>query len=103
MIKAGLINEGYGNDIIKLTVEFKAVGDSSLDYIILADFSGQVAKDYYKLSRIIQKIALNTCTKFGWEIPYTTYTIHTAPSQSQHPIVSLQRKRLGASDRWDNG
>ncbi|KXK30008.1 MAG: hypothetical protein UZ01_01792 [Candidatus Brocadia sinica] len=86
MIKAGLINEGYGNDIIKLTVEFKAVGDSSLDYIILADFSGQVAKDYYKLSRIIQKIALNTCNKFGWEIPYTTYTIHTAPSQSQQRI-----------------
>lgn len=84
MIKAGLINEGYENDIIKLAVEFKEVGDSSLDYLIFADFSGRVAKDYYKLPRIIQKIALDTCNKFGWEIPYTTFTIHTAPSQTCH-------------------
>lgn len=79
-VKAGLINEGYGDDIVNLNVEFKEVGDSSLDYLIFADFSGRVAKDYYKLSRIIQKIALETCNKYGWEIPFTTYTIHTVPS-----------------------
>lgn len=79
-VKAGLINEGYGDDIMNLNVEFKEVGDSSLDYLIFADFSGRVAKDYNKLSRIIQKIALETCNKYGWEIPFTTYTIHTVPS-----------------------
>ncbi|TLD41805.1 MAG: hypothetical protein JETT_1960 [Candidatus Jettenia ecosi] len=86
MIETGLINEGYGNDMIKFTVEFKEIGDSSLNYVILADFSGRVAKDYNKLSRIIQKLALDTCNKFGWEIPYTTFTIHTAPSRSQQRI-----------------
>ena len=80
-VKAGLINEGYGDDIINLNVEFKEAGDSSLDYLIFADFSGRVAKDYYRLSRIIQKIALETCNEYGWEIPFTTYTIHTAPTQ----------------------
>lgn len=79
-VKAGLVNEGYGDDIINLNVEFKEVGDSSLDYLIFAEFSGRVAKDYYKLSRIIQKIALETCNKYGWEIPFTTYTVHTVPS-----------------------
>jgi hypothetical protein len=79
-VKAGLINEGYEADILNLNVEFKEVGDSSLDYLIFAEFSGRVAKDYYKLSRIIQKIALETCNKYGWEIPFTTYTIHTVPS-----------------------
>ncbi|NUN24662.1 MAG: mechanosensitive ion channel family protein [Candidatus Jettenia caeni] len=86
MIKTGLINEGYGNDMIKFTVEFSEIGDSSLNYVILADFSGRVAKDYNKLSRIIQKIALDTCNKYGWEIPYTTFTIHNSPSQSQQRI-----------------
>ncbi|NUN23030.1 MAG: mechanosensitive ion channel family protein, partial [Candidatus Jettenia caeni] len=86
MIEAGLINEGYGNDMIKFTVEFSEIGDSSLNYVIFADFSGRVAKDYNKLSRIIQKLALDTCNKFGWEIPYTTFTIHTAPSQYQQGI-----------------
>ena len=79
-VKAGLVNEGYGDDIINFNVEFKEVGDSSLDYLIFAEFSGRVAKDYYKLSRIIQKIALETCNKYGWEIPFTTYTVHTVPS-----------------------
>lgn len=83
MIKAGLINEGYRNDMIKFTVEFKEIGESSINHVILADFSRRVAKNYYKFSRIIQKIALDTCNKFGWEIPYTTFTIHIAPSQSQ--------------------
>ena len=75
-LQAELINEGYGEHVISLIVEFKEMGDSSIDYDILADFSGRVAKDYYKLSRVIQKIAMNAVVKYRWEIPYTTYTIN---------------------------
>lgn len=57
MVKAGLVNEGYAADIINLNVEFKEADDSFLCYLIFADFSGRVAKDYHKLPRIIQKIA----------------------------------------------
>ncbi|HHT9130321.1 MAG TPA: hypothetical protein ACFYEC_05595 [Candidatus Brocadiaceae bacterium] len=80
-IKAGLIKEGYGEDIIDLNVEFKELGDSSLDYEILADFSGRIAKDYYRLFRTIQKNALDTCNTYKWEIPYTTFTINAAQTQ----------------------
>ncbi|HJW85593.1 MAG TPA: hypothetical protein VJ440_03075 [Candidatus Brocadiaceae bacterium] len=79
-LQAELINEGYEEHVISLIVEFKEMGDSSLDYDILVDFSGRVAKDYYKLSRVIQKIAMNAAGKHRWEIPYTTFTInHNQP------------------------
>lgn len=96
-VKSGLIDEGYGEDIGNLNVEFKEVGDSSLDYLIYAEFSGRVAKDYYKLSRIIQKIALEACNTYNWEIPYTTYTIHTPPSgegqRISQPVVKTSEAR----------
>lgn len=79
-VKAGLINEGYQDTILNLNVEFKEVADTSLDYLIFVECSGKIAKDYYKLSRIIQKIALDTCNKHGWKIPLTTYTVHTVSS-----------------------
>lgn len=79
-VTTGLVNAGYRDEIINLNVEFKEAADSSLDYVIFAECSGRIAKDYYKLSRIIQKIALETCNKNGWEIPFTTYTVHTVPS-----------------------
>ncbi len=75
-LQSQLMNEGYGEHVISLIVEFKEMGDSSLDYDILVDFSGRVAKDYYKLSRVIQKIAMNAAGKYHWEIPYTTFTIN---------------------------
>ncbi len=79
-LQAELINEGYEEHVISLIVEFKEMGDSSIDYDILVDFSGRVAKDYYKLSRVIQKIVMNAASKYRWEIPYTTFTInHNQP------------------------
>lgn len=79
-LQAEITNEGYGEHVISLVVEFKEMGDSSIDYDILVDFSGRVAKDYYKLSRVIQKIAMNAASKYRWEIPYTTFTInHNQP------------------------
>jgi len=81
-LQTELINEGYGEHVISLVVEFKEMGDSSIDYDIIVDFSGRVAKDYYKLSRVIQKIAMNATNKYGWEIPYTTFTINHSPPEA---------------------
>lgn len=87
-VNAGLINEGYRNDLLNLNVEFKEAADSSLDYLVSAEFSGRIAGDYYKLSRIMQKVALETCNKYGWEIPFTTYTVHTVPSNDLAPRLN---------------
>ena len=77
-LQTELVNEGYGEHIINLIVEYKEMGDSSIDYDIIADFSGRVAKDYHKLSRVIQKMAMDATNKHGWEIPYTTFTINNS-------------------------
>ena len=76
--KAELTRDGYGRDIINLVVEFKEAGASSLDHEIIADFSGKVAQNYNVLARAIQRIAVDACNKYGWVIPFTQVTLHTA-------------------------
>lgn len=74
-----LVKEGYGDVMRGFRVEFKEAGDSSLDYDIMADFSGQAAKNYFILSRTLQRLALETCNKHEWEIPFNQITVHTVP------------------------
>jgi hypothetical protein len=75
-----LSDEGFENDIIHIKVEFKEAGASSLDMEVLADFSGRVAKDYAYLSRAIQRICVEASNQYGWIIPFTQLTVHTANS-----------------------
>ena len=47
-------------------------GRSSIDY----DINGLLragGKDYYKLSGLFQKIAMNATNKYWWEIPYNVH------------------------------
>ena len=56
----------------------KEAGASSLDFEILADFSGKAAQYHNVLARAIQRIAVDACNKYGWVIPFTQLTRHTA-------------------------
>ncbi len=76
-----LTEKGYKDSIINLDVEFKKAASSSLDYKILADFSGKAAEDYYVLSRTIQRISVDACNKYGWIIPFTQITLHNAEKE----------------------
>ncbi|MCB1230595.1 MAG: hypothetical protein KDN19_10030 [Verrucomicrobiae bacterium] len=67
-----------GDDIINIGVEFKEAGASSLDYAILADFSGNAASKYQKLHRAIPRICVDVCNEQGWVIPFTQITVHQA-------------------------
>jgi len=78
MLNAELTRGGHGRHIIKLVVEFKEAGASSLDFEILADFSGKAAQYYNVLARAIQRIAVDACNKYGWVIPFTQLTLHSA-------------------------
>jgi hypothetical protein len=73
-----LASYGYQENLQNLTVEFKEAGASSLDMAILADFTGDVAQDYLKLERLLQRISVDACNEHGWEIPFTQVTVHTA-------------------------
>jgi len=78
MLVSELTRQGHGDVLAELRVEFKEAGASSLDLEILADFSGRAAPDYMRLSRAIPGIAVDACNKYGWVIPFTQITLHTA-------------------------
>jgi small-conductance mechanosensitive channel len=63
-----------------LKVEFARAAPSSLDYAILADFSGEVASRLNLLERLIQKACVDICNEHGWGIPFTQLTVHQAES-----------------------
>jgi predicted nucleic acid-binding Zn-ribbon protein len=73
-----LDKEGYGKDLVNLKVEFKEAGASSLDYAIIADFHGRAAKNHDTLARCIQRISVDACNRYGWEIPFTQIMVHNA-------------------------
>ncbi len=66
-----------GLEAIKnISVQFKSAGASSLDYEILADFTGQAASKYSQLHRTIQRICVDVCNEQNWVIPFTQITVH---------------------------
>ena len=72
----------HGRDAVRsIQVEFQSAAASSLDYAVLADFDGSMARRYNPLRRQIQKICVNACNENGWVIPFTQITVHQAPPE----------------------
>ncbi len=77
-LKAGLI-EKFGHEVLhNLNVEFRAAGSSSLDYEVLADFTGEAASRYNAIQRLLQKLCVDVCNEHDWVIPFTQVTVHQA-------------------------
>lgn len=69
----------YGRDEIRsIKVEFASAGASSLDFEVLADFSGELAPRYGELRRALQRECVALCNEHGWVIPFTQITVHQA-------------------------
>ncbi|MDA3788972.1 MAG: hypothetical protein PF503_10835, partial [Desulfobacula sp.] len=68
--------EGYKKNLLNLGVEFQQAGASSLDIVVIADFKGDLAPLYNRLSRAIQRWCVDACTLNNWEIPFPQLTIH---------------------------
>ena len=79
----GLTEEGYGDSIERINVEFKEAGPSSLDIVALAEFNGTAGSRYWALERAIQRICVDTCNLHGWIIPFQQVTVHMAGSEDQ--------------------
>ena len=75
-IQERIDEEGYGNKLVNLRVEFEKANISSLDLVVIADFSGDVGDLYNRLRRAIQRWSVDACTKHGWEIPFPQMTLH---------------------------
>ncbi|MFT5335605.1 MAG: hypothetical protein ACI9GB_003524, partial [Halioglobus sp.] len=70
--------EGYGNYLLNLSVEFAYANTSSLDLVVIADYSGEIAHAHNRLRRFTQRWCVEACTENGWEIPFTQVTLHRA-------------------------
>lgn len=69
--------EGYGEDLLNLRVEFEYANTSSLDIVVITDFKGHLGDLYNRLRRAIQRWCVEACTENGWEIPFQQITLHT--------------------------
>jgi hypothetical protein len=74
--------EGYGDALLSLRVEFERANTSSLDIVVIADFDGAVADLYNRLRRALQRWCVEACSENGWEIPFTQLTLHQAEAAS---------------------
>jgi hypothetical protein len=70
--------EGYGDKLHNLQVEFEKANTSSLDLVVVADFDGAAAEIYGRLRRAMQRWCVEACTEYDWEIPFTQLTLHQA-------------------------
>ena len=61
-----------------LEVEFDKANTSSLDFKILASFTGEEAENFYRIKRFIQKASVEAANKHGWIIPFQQITIHSS-------------------------
>ncbi len=80
MLQQELVKAGYGDNLTAVNAEFGQAGASSLDIDIIAAFNGNAAKDYPVLNRALQRIAVDACNRYGWEIPFAQITVHPAGS-----------------------
>ncbi len=67
--------EGLGEKLLNLRVEFALANSSSLDITVIADFTGELADLYNRLRRAIQRWCVDACTEYGWEIPFPQMTL----------------------------
>jgi hypothetical protein len=74
--------EGYGDQLLSLRVEFALANSSSLDLAVIADFEGELGDLYNRLRRAIQRWCVDACTENGWEIPFQQLTLHGAVARA---------------------
>ncbi len=77
-LKNGLEKMGHKENMKNLKVEVESAGASSIDLVIIADFSGKAAPLYNSIKRAIQKLTIEACTENNWSIPYPQIVVHSA-------------------------
>jgi small-conductance mechanosensitive channel len=74
----GLSAAGFKEQLVSIKAEFAAAAASSLDILVLADFTGEAAPKLKQLERLLARLATESCTKHGWGIPFNQLTVHMA-------------------------
>jgi len=77
-IEKHLIEEQYQEVLRSIKVEFGQMNNSSLDLVVIADFHGEAAELYGRLKRVIQRLSVDACSEYQWEIPFPQMTVHNS-------------------------
>lgn len=77
-VQAALAQQIKREDILECRAEFLQAGASSLDLLLIARFSGAAAERYMVLGRTLQRIAVDSCNRRGWVIPFPQVVVHQA-------------------------
>lgn len=79
-VQSVLVEAGYEKQLKSLLVELSSANASSLDFIVFATLSSKVAKDYYRLQRLLQQSCVAVSNERGWTIPFPQLTVHQSPT-----------------------
>ena len=77
-VETALKQHRVGEYCTYFNVEFDKAAASSLDFKVIASFSGEAAEDFFRISRIIQTASVNAANHYGWVIPFQQITLHQA-------------------------
>ncbi len=82
-ILAAALRQGYRrlveeDGIIRVNVELVEAASSSLDLLVLADFTGKAAPHYAALHRLTQRLCLETTAANKWTVAFPQMVVHRA-------------------------
>lgn len=72
-----LDGEGYSSKCLSVTCEFSLANSSTLDIAVILEFQGDMASQYYRLRRALQRWCVDCCTENRWQIPFNQIVVHT--------------------------
>ncbi len=78
---AQLRHSAFGGFLKDFFVEFDEAAASSLNFLVWASFDGAAAESYYRIRRLIQRLAVDACNANGWVIPFSQMTVHLAGAE----------------------
>lgn len=95
-IERGLQQTELGQHVENILVDFQEAGASSLNYLIYLTMKGAAAESYFLLSRLVQRICVDTCNEHGWVIPFNQVTVHAGPGFEAAAAAASAGANLGS-------
>ncbi len=75
-VSDGLLTFIGENAMRGVAVEVLRAGESSIDYEVEADFTGDVAARYEEIEREMARLLIAACNRHGWVIPFPQLVMH---------------------------
>ena len=77
-VRAALLETMREEELLDVVVEYQEAAASSLNFLIVAVLAGSQAANYLSIPRILQRAALASATRHGWDIPFPQMVVRQA-------------------------